>query len=238
MNLELFDLGDGNIRTGVSADGRSFVVQADLARASGVVDTSKFAASVDATNVGTEIIRTNGKSRTVNVLYKRGVFHVLMVSRKPEAVAFKDRLFDFLEDIERNGGYLAENRTSAQNARFAEMIKYREAQDMLTLATDYVPSSHEALSAFTRIQDLLLRKVTGQHAPEIKATREIVTWKGKRGPTVADRRVAKNYLTAPELRQLSGLGDIIVGELKYRYPEHGYTVAEFWQNVRTVAARY
>lgn len=181
----------------------------------------------------------SARVQSVNVVCESGVYALIFQSNKPEARQYRRWITsEVLPAIRKHGGYLADTRTATQNARFAEMIKYREATDMLTLANDYEPSSDEAKRAFTRIQDMLLVKVTGMHAPEIRRTREIRTWKGKRGPTVADRKVAKNYLSEEELTQLAGYSDIVLGSIKVAYPAAGYSVEKFWATVADIMRRY
>lgn len=104
-------------------------------------------------------------------------------------------------------------------ARAREMIDYRTFRDMMAEnAPDYEPSSKTTRIFFATMQNKLYLHVVGMTAEEIKQARTIVTWpgieEGKPEPSVknAARKVAKNYLTEPELRKL----DRLVGRLCLR----------------------
>lgn len=93
-------------------------------------------------------------------------------------------------------------KTALERAR--ERVDFKHFRDIMAAeAVDYKASSPASAMAFARLQNLLYRAVLGKTAQEIKASgREIQHWTGKRGPTKDDRDVAKNYLTAEELKKV------------------------------------
>lgn len=78
--------------------------------------------------VGAETVQTPGGPQTMKVIYKRGVFQLLMLSRKPEATAYRDRVFNVLEQIEREGYYLSEQATKEQIENLKEDVKVVESE--------------------------------------------------------------------------------------------------------------
>lgn len=97
-------------------------------------------------------------------------------------------------------------------ARAREMVDYQLFRDMMAdNAPDYEPSSKGTRLFFATTQNKLYMHVVGMTAEEIKRARRIATWpgidEGKPEPSAkgAARKVAKNYLTGPELRKLNRL---------------------------------
>ncbi|MFJ8493463.1 RhuM family protein [Streptomyces sp. NPDC094038] len=97
-------------------------------------------------------------------------------------------------------------------ARAREMVDYKIFRDMMRdNAPDYRPSSKAAGIFFATMQNKLYLHVVGMTAEEIKRARTIATWpgidEGKPEPSAKSvaRKVAKNYLSGPELRKLDRL---------------------------------
>lgn len=97
-------------------------------------------------------------------------------------------------------------------ARAREMVDYKLFRDMMAEnAPDYEPSSKATRLFFATTQNKLYLHVVGMTAEEIKQARALATWPGidedKPEPSMksAARKVAKNYLTALELRKLNRL---------------------------------
>lgn len=114
------------------------------------------------------------------------------------------------------GALAAEEIRYTALARAREMIDYRTFRDMMAEnATDYVPSSKATGLFFAKMQNKLYLNLVGMTAEEIKGARELQTWPGREdgkpepSARAASRKVAKNYLTGPELAKL----DRIVGRL-------------------------
>src|SRR5690606_38938131 len=75
--------------------------------------------------VGTETIQTAGGPQQMKVVYKRGVFQLLMLYRKPVATHYRDGVFDILEQIEREGGYISEGASPEQVEALHEAYQNR-----------------------------------------------------------------------------------------------------------------
>lgn len=101
-------------------------------------------------------------------------------------------------------------------ARAREMVDYKIFRDMMRdYAVDYDPGSRATRIFFAVTQNKLYQHITGLTAQELIRAREIVTWPGREKGNEAksrDRKVAKNYLTVPELHKL----DRLVGRLCLR----------------------
>ena len=97
-------------------------------------------------------------------------------------------------------------------ARAREMVDYRTFRDMMAEnAPDYEPSSPATNLFFAVTQNKLYQHITGMDARQIRGARPINTWPGREegkpepSPKSAARKVAKNFLTAAELRKLNRL---------------------------------
>ncbi|MFD5661006.1 RhuM family protein [Streptomyces hirsutus] len=110
------------------------------------------------------------------------------------------------------GAITLEERRQTALARAREMVDYRLFRDMMAEnAPDYEPSSKSTRLFFAATQNKLYLHVVGMTAEEIKQARTLATWpgidEGKPEPSAKSgvRKVAKNYLTGPELRKLNRL---------------------------------
>lgn len=217
-DLKLFDALGIELRTSLNADGVAYVVAADLAQALGVQRTNNLMNTVPANESeykGMETIETAGGPQKVSVLYKRGVFHVLMVSRKPEALAFKDRLFDFLEQYERDGFVVKPDITPQQSIRLIEKLDYKQVLNSLAYAQDYRESGLSP-KAFANMQNGFYKVTIGTTAADFRRTREL-----------PDKATVKDFLTDEELSKMQGLSMMIIGKLRARHPNGEYTVRQF-----------
>lgn len=191
--------------------------------------------------VGTETIQTAGGPQRMKVVYKRGVFQLLMTSRRPEAVQYKDKIFDILEEIERDGVYVQPSMPEALRVRADEKFSYYKLKDFVTHASDYDPSSEASRKAFARMQNRMYGKIVGLDAQGIKAAREVnaqmLTKTRKDGhPYAADLKVAKNYLQTEELADLNNAALGVVGILGLKMRPFGgvYTMQELHDTLAMV----
>jgi len=89
---------------------------------------------------------------------------------------------------------------------------YRQVLDLYATATDYHPKSEESLEFFKIVQNKLHYAAHGHTASEVIYLRVdhdqpfagLSNFKGSQ-PTQAEAMIAKNYLSAPELRVLNNL---------------------------------
>lgn len=221
-DIKLFEAIGTNLRTGLDMEGRAFVVRNDLADAMGVqraMDLTRGMGGDLSEYHGEETIQTKGGSQKVAVLYKRGVFHVLMVSRKPEAMAFKNQLFDFLEEYERDGFVVKDDITPQQSARLIEKTDYKQVLDSLSGAQDYGAWKTKKLlggPAFANLQNGLYKVAIGTTADDYREKNDL--------PETA---VVKDHLSPEQLNKLQGVSMVILGQLRLRFPDGVYKVEDF-----------
>jgi hypothetical protein len=97
-----------------------------------------------------------------------------------------------------------------RDIRASEQRLYLRVKDILALAADYQPSDSETQKMFKTVQNKLHFAATGLTAPEIIGKRVnpelpnmgLTSWKGAR-VLKGDVKVAKNYLTENEIKQLN-----------------------------------
>lgn len=130
--------GDAPIRTGYSGSAQtSFVVAADLKAAMKHGGTThSYVRGLEAEQeaedadgllyTGHETVETPGGPQQMKVIYKRGVFHLLVLSRKKEATKYRNKIFDVLEKIERDGYYIS---SSITQEKFEQLKGELEAVD-------------------------------------------------------------------------------------------------------------
>lgn len=104
--------------------------------------------------------------------------------------------------------------------RIEEKATYLALRDLIkATASDYDKSSPATRHFFARVQNELLRSVSGFDASELRRNREILSWKGKNGPTKQDREIGKNYLTRTELSRLESAVKILAHQAHAIYGE-------------------
>lgn len=122
--------------------------------------------------------------------------------------------------------------------RLVEKVQSRELRDLIAEnATDYSRTDTATRIAFAQAQNLLYERVTGLTATELKTTREILTWEGKKGPSQADRKVAKNYLTEQELEKLTKIATLLMARADVMFSDgHELTMTDWLDLIRSEAA--
>jgi hypothetical protein len=117
------------------------------------------------------------------------------------------------------GGYWKELLERIRDIRASEKVFYRQILDIYATSMDYDPNADDSVAFFKKVQNKIHYAVHGQTAAEVIYSRAdaekefmgLMSFTGKR-PHLADAVVAKNYLTAPELR---ALGQIVAGYLDF-----------------------
>jgi hypothetical protein len=110
------------------------------------------------------------------------------------------------------GSYWKELLERIRDIRSSEKVMYRQVLDLYATATDYHPKSEESLEFFKIVQNKLHYAAHGHTASEVIYLRVdsdqpfvgLSNFKGSQ-PTQAEAMIAKNYLSAPELRVLNNL---------------------------------
>jgi len=122
----------------------------------------------------------------------------------------------FVLDVERlklaRNNYFDELLSRIRDIRSSEKVFYRKLCEIYATSADYEPSQQKTLDFFASVQNKFHWAVTGKTAAEIlidradaaKPSMGLTNWPGE---TIKkqDTEVAKNYLNAPELDQLSRL---------------------------------
>lgn len=110
------------------------------------------------------------------------------------------------------GAYWKELLDRIRDIRSSEKVMYRQVLDLYATAIDYDPKSPLSITFFKMVQNKLHYATHGQTAAEVIFNRVesgkvfvgLTTFKGS-WPTLADAKIAKNYLTSDELKILNNL---------------------------------
>jgi prophage antirepressor-like protein len=229
--LTLFDYSGQSIRT-VMIDGEPWFVAADVCTVLTLSNIAMALTRLDEADISETDVWYGSYNRayTLKIINEGGLYELVIRSGKAEAKAFRRWItHEVLPAIRKTGSY------SVLQDRLMEIVDYRNLRDLVTGAVDYHPSDPATARAFGYMQNVFHIAVTGMSAKEISGSgREILTWTGKRGPTKADRKVAKNYLTSDELKKQDYLGRIVVGHLGLWTLSRTYTVRDFVELVTDV----
>jgi len=117
------------------------------------------------------------------------------------------------------GGYWKELLERIRDIRASEKVFYRQVLDIYATSIDYDPKTDESAAFFKKVQNKIHYAVHGQTAAEVIYSRAdaekefmgLMSFTGSQ-PHLADAVIAKNYLTALELR---ALGQIVAGYLDF-----------------------
>jgi len=117
------------------------------------------------------------------------------------------------------GGYWKELLERIRDIRASEKVFYRQVLDIYATSIDYDPNADESIGFFKKVQNKIHYAVHGQTAAEVIYNRSdaekefmgLMSFSGSR-PHLSDAVIAKNCLTAPELR---ALGQIVSGYLDF-----------------------
>lgn len=110
------------------------------------------------------------------------------------------------------GSYWYELLERIRDIRSSEKVMYRQVLDLYATSVDYDPKSQDSIAFFKMVQNKLHYAAHGHTAAEIiheradasKPFMGLTTFKGGQ-PTLAEVKVAKNYLKEDELRVLNRL---------------------------------
>ena len=118
------------------------------------------------------------------------------------------------ERLKGNGGgnYWKELLDRIRDIRSSEKVLYRQVLDLYATSADYDPKSAESIEFFKIVQNKLHYAAHGHTAAEViyeradsdKPFMGLTTFKGEI-PTLADIKIAKNYLTETELKMLNNI---------------------------------
>lgn len=117
------------------------------------------------------------------------------------------------------GNYWKELLERIRDIRASEKVLYRQVLEIYATSIDYDPRASVTLDFFKKVQNKIHYAIHGHTAPEIIVERAdaekdfmgLLTFKGSQ-PTLAEARVAKNYLNEKELR---AMGQLVSGYLDF-----------------------
>lgn len=110
------------------------------------------------------------------------------------------------------GNYFDELLERIRDIRSSEKVFWRKVLDIYATSVDYSPSAAESMRFFQTVQNKMLFAATGHTAAELVNARAdallplmgMTSFKGKH-PTLAEAKIAKNYLNEAELDMLNRL---------------------------------
>lgn len=133
------------------------------------------------------------------------------------------------------GSYWKELLDRIRDIRSSEKVLYRQVLDLYATSVDYDPKSTEAQTFFKVVQNKLHYAAHGHTAAEIIAQRAdagkpfmgLLSFSGDH-PTKAEARIAKNYLTEPELKRLNTLVSAFFDAAEFRAQNRQPTYMKDW----------
>ena len=117
------------------------------------------------------------------------------------------------------GGYFKELLERIRDIRASEKVFYRQVLEIYATSIDYDPKAEISIRFFKKVQNKIHYAIHGQTASEVIYSRAdaekdfmgLTTFKGTQ-PTLAEAKIAKNYLSEKELR---AMGQIVSGYLDF-----------------------
>lgn len=106
-DIQVFDFEDNAVRV-VDIDGEPWFVAADVARVLDFRDAYNATRVLDDDEKGTHNVSTPSGDQEMNVINESGLYHLVLVSRKPEAKKFRKWVTaEVLPSIRKTGAYIA-----------------------------------------------------------------------------------------------------------------------------------
>lgn len=231
-----FDFSQYKIRW-ITKDGEQWAVLNDFCEYLGISKrrAREYGLELSAKGDGaqTAISDTQGKLQKTYIINKLGMAYILKTSNKEIPKQFQEWLgTEVFESIVTDGGYIAPWVTVEQLARVQEKLDYTKLRAMLARSIDYNPNDEDTRYFFKDMQNMFFQAVTGMVARQIRASRDIVNWEGKRGPTKRDLEVAKNYLTQDELELCGLYVTNAITQCMLRFHKKEYTMFQFKTAIR------
>lgn len=117
------------------------------------------------------------------------------------------------------GGYWKELLERIRDIRASEKVLYRQVLEIYATSIDYDPRASVTQDFFRKVQNKIHYAIHGHTAAEVIVARAdaekdfmgLLTFKGSQ-PTLAEARIAKNYLDEKELR---AMGQLVSGYLDF-----------------------
>ncbi|WP_448319253.1 hypothetical protein [Streptomyces sp. CO7] len=256
------------LRTGFSTEHQAaFVVAADLSQGVGYkADAESFIRSLTkgpdnsrTPYLGTEVIQTTGGHQRMRVVYKRGIFHLLATSRLKKAVEFRDRVFDLMEQIEREGFVVNADASLDQLHEMPQRV-IRTADELVALREleirDYRRIKHAIWEAggdredFRDVRNSFYTGLFGMTASAIRMTRPQIggeryvrdyrhprTGRVHKAGELRPSDATPDYLTEAELKRLDDAVLWVTTTLGFRFPGGYATLGDICGVLKEFAAQ-
>ncbi|MCM1941793.1 hypothetical protein NC239_26700 [Streptomyces sp. G3] len=265
---------DTVLRTGFSTRHKAaFVVAADLRQGVGhrsnttdfvkglekAQTSPKGVAESNTLYLGDEVIQTAGGPQRMKVIYKRGAYHLLSRSDLPKAADFRDRIFDVLEQIEREGfvvnadAPLAQLQAMPQQmvqtvddlvlVRKLEIRDYRKIRHAIWEAGGDREDFRDVRTALYEILFGLTPAAIRQTRPQVGGERYKRDYRNPRTGTfhkageLRPSDATPDYLTEDELRRLDDAVLWVTTTLSFRFPEGYATLGDILDVLQQFAAQ-
>jgi len=198
-NIVPFNFEDYQVRV-VRIDGEPWFVLADICKVLAIRNVGDTSSRLDDDVKGVATVDTPGGQQQVTIVSEPGMYEVVLLSRKPEAKAFKRWITGtVLPEIRRTGAYGANLRAAAiEQAGFDITVVEKQARILRTLRTSMHPDYAEAKAR------VLLARAMGEEPqiePEMRAL-DVTSYLQALGLSAGDvrqlgptfgRRVAAQY---------------------------------------------
>ncbi|GAB3224337.1 hypothetical protein GCM10027447_12850 [Glycomyces halotolerans] len=185
----------------------------------------------------------NQRGRKADALTKRGVQRLLFRSDHPKAIQYTDRVLDMLDQLDRTGMVVDEQRITddqieAGKERLDALQRQRLAERMDYGHVKHALAQGGAISEDYRVvQNTLYIELFGMTAAAIRAVQPQLTGERRKDGefTAASKTVAKNYLTEAQLSLLNNTVLAMFVQISQHYP-NGASVRQMLDAVHRAVA--
>lgn len=188
---------------------------------------SKFTESVIFTPSAKKALVGTKHSKLPEMYSHKNIIKIGLGLNSSLAMEFLDQSSEILKQVHQKGYFISKG---AENKAFKHLQSLRaDANNVFTVltdvfaaASDYDPKDPELRNFFGTLRNKLYQCAIGQTAAEIlydradytKDNMNLITFKGKGGPTKADAQKAIGYLTEQEVNLLIEITNVALGSLR------------------------
>lgn len=178
---------------------------------------------------GVDLPTPSGKQRGT-ILTKRGVRRLLFRSNKPIAVQYADQVLDMLDELDRSGMVVDEQRITDEQIEQGKEKLTGIARRRLEEKMDYKSILHSLKlggaidDEYRHVQNTLYLSLYGKTAAQIRTSQPQRTGVArKRGEGFRKSTVAKDYLTEDQLALLNATVLATIAQIQLRCPRGAST---------------
>lgn len=174
---------------------------------------------------GVDLPTPSGKQRGT-ILTKRGVQRLLFRSNKPRAVEYTNRVLDVLEELDRSGMVVDEQRITDEQIESGKEKLTEIARRRIEEKSDYKSILHALKlggavdDEYRHVQNTLYLSLFGKTAAQIRTSQEQRTGiLRKRGEGFRKSTVAKDFLTEDQLLLLNNTVLATIAQIQQHCPK-------------------